>query len=74
MGAVEEDALCLSGLESPQFAPQLTTVQKKRTLGENLYTEDVELEESISKDADTGQVAHPSLGLRTSRSPASARE
>ena len=32
---------------------QLITAQKKRKLGENLYTEEAETEEQISKDADT---------------------
>lgn len=32
---------------------QLTTVQRKRKLGDNLYTEEAETEEAISKDADT---------------------
>jgi len=32
---------------------QLTTVQRKRKLGENLYTEEVETEEAVSRDVDT---------------------
>ena len=32
---------------------QLTTVQKKRKLGDNLYTEEAETEELVSKDAET---------------------
>ena len=32
---------------------QLTTVQKKRKLGDNLYTEEMETEEQVSKDAET---------------------
>ena len=32
---------------------QLTTVQKKRKLGDNLYTEETETDEHVSKDAET---------------------
>ena len=32
---------------------QLTTVQKKRKLGDNLYTDEAETEELVSKDAET---------------------
>ena len=32
---------------------QLTTVQKKRKLGDNLFTEEVETDEVVSKDTDT---------------------
>eukprot|EP00439_Symbiodinium_sp_Y106_P014492 s6028_g2.t1 len=32
---------------------QLTTVQRKRKLGENLFTEEVETEEAVSKDIET---------------------
>ena len=32
---------------------QLTTAQKKRKLGDNLYTEETETDEHVSKDAET---------------------
>ena len=39
------------GRRNLQF--QLTTIQKQRKLGEHFYTEEMETEEQISKDADT---------------------
>ena len=43
--------LRFTGRSNLQF--QLTTVQKKSKLDKNLYTEEMETEEQISKDADT---------------------
>ena len=43
--------LCVWKVRSLHF--QLTTVQKKRKLGDNLFTEEVETDEVVSKDTDT---------------------